>query len=271
MLSRDQTEGYLRRIGLDPIERLTRSSLERLHRRHLERVPFENLDILADRPLSLDLLDLRHKIVERGRGGFCYELNSLFGALLHSLGCSVTFVEARFLEAEGLSPRFDHLSLIVSVPGSGDRLLADVGCGKLSPPVPIPLFEQPEVLTRGGLGWQLWEDDRDGRVPKLTFAETPQALAAFADRCDHHEHHSDSYFRTNFVCTRHTGTGWISLTRTALTSVSGGVREERAIEEAQLPELLLERFGLSLDPPLGGGVVSVGGAVSGGVERARGT
>src|SRR4051794_33731222 len=70
-------------------------TLRALHRAHLYAVPFENLDIGRGRRLSLALPDLFDKIVTRRRGGFCYELNGLFGWLLESLGYRVTHLSAR--------------------------------------------------------------------------------------------------------------------------------------------------------------------------------
>lgn len=73
----------------------TAGTLRSLHRAHLLAVPFENLDIHLGRPIVLDEAAFFHKIVERQRGGFCYELNGLFAALLRQLGFDVTLLSAR--------------------------------------------------------------------------------------------------------------------------------------------------------------------------------
>lgn len=243
MLTASQTAGYLERIGASGLSPATREGLAEIHRRHLLSVPFENLDILAGRPISFAVASLYGKIVERRRGGFCYELNGLFSALLRAAGCIVDLVEARFLEADGtLSPRFDHLSLLVALPGGEQRLLADVGCGKLSPIVPLELREQPGTLVRGTHGWQL-----AGEPERLTFGEEPRTLDEFADRCDFHEHHADSFFRRGLVCTRRTQTGWISLSESAFSELADGVRSESPIDPSDVPALLADRFGLAPD------------------------
>ena len=73
--------GYLARIGCDLPARPTAETLRSLHRAHLLTVPFENLDIHMGRPIILDEAAFYRKVVNERRGGFCYELNGLFGWL----------------------------------------------------------------------------------------------------------------------------------------------------------------------------------------------
>src|SRR5499426_2805796 len=92
---------YLRRIGIaGPISSNPRT-LARLHRQHLYTVPFESLSIHLGQPIDLSEAALYDKIVRRRRGGFCYELNGLFAALLRELGFSVTLLSARVARADG--------------------------------------------------------------------------------------------------------------------------------------------------------------------------
>ena len=108
------------------------ATLAALHVAHLRTVPFENLDIHLGIPIVLDLDRLFEKIVLKRRGGFCYELNGLFGALLTALGFQVTLLSARVVGDDGaLGPEFDHMLLQVDCPADGDSVLwlADVGFG----------------------------------------------------------------------------------------------------------------------------------------------
>src|SRR5215210_4041066 len=88
------TKAYLRRIGysgpLDPCA----ETLRGLHRAHMLSVPFENLDIHLERVIVLDEDKLLSKVVGQRRGGFCYELNGAFAALLRALGFDVTMLAA---------------------------------------------------------------------------------------------------------------------------------------------------------------------------------
>lgn len=125
-------QAYLRRIryresmipGVDgPGIDLLRS----LHRAHLFTVPFENLDIPLGRKIVCDEARILHKIVNEHRGGFCYELNGAFAALLRALEFRVTLLSGRVARADGgYSPEFDHLTLRVDLE---EPWLADVGFG----------------------------------------------------------------------------------------------------------------------------------------------
>ena len=118
---------YLDRIGyLGPIEG-TAGNLRALHRAHLLTVPFENLDISLGREIVVEEEAILRKILELRRGGFCYELNSAFAALLRALGFSVTLLAARVARSDGREgPEFDHLTLRIDLE---EPWLADVGFG----------------------------------------------------------------------------------------------------------------------------------------------
>jgi N-hydroxyarylamine O-acetyltransferase len=124
-------EAYLQRIryhrplmpGVDPprvdpprVDPPSIDLLRALHRAHLFTVPFENLDISQGREILCDETSILHKIVNEHRGGFCYELNGAFAALLRALGFRVTLVSARVAREDGShGPEFDHLTLRVDL------------------------------------------------------------------------------------------------------------------------------------------------------------
>src|SRR5215831_2035740 len=115
---------YLRRIGTKHPGSSSAAALRALHKDHQLTVPFENLSIHLDEPISLNDADLIDKIVARRRGGFCYELNGAFALLLEALGFEVRRVAARVYGSDGLGPPFDHLALVGRDAG-GARWLAD--------------------------------------------------------------------------------------------------------------------------------------------------
>ncbi len=115
---------YLQRIGYDGPCKPTAEVLRQLHRAHMLAVPFENLDIPLGRPIVLSLPLLFEKIVQRRRGGFCYELNGLFAWLLQEIGFSLTMHSARVFSEGRPGPDFDHMLLLV---GTDEKLGADVG------------------------------------------------------------------------------------------------------------------------------------------------
>ena len=120
------TEAYLKRIGYGMSCEPTADTIWRLHRAHMLAVPFENLDIHLGHPIRLNIPSFFDKIVRRRRGGFCYELNGLFGWLLERLGFKVTLLSVRVVGEGQMGPEFDHLLLLVEL----DRyIIADVGFG----------------------------------------------------------------------------------------------------------------------------------------------
>jgi N-hydroxyarylamine O-acetyltransferase len=118
---------YLRRIGLEggPIADL--ASLRALHFAHATTIPFENLDIQMGLPIRLDLDSLQAKLVRRHRGGYCFEHNTLFLAVLKAVGFDVIPCEARVrLGVMEVLPR-THMLLLVRLEGA--TWLCDVGFG----------------------------------------------------------------------------------------------------------------------------------------------
>ena len=79
-------QAYLNRIRYAGPVAPTLETLRLLHRNHLETAPFENLDIWRSKPIVVDEDSFVRKVVKEHRGGFCYELNGAFAALLRALG-----------------------------------------------------------------------------------------------------------------------------------------------------------------------------------------
>ena len=102
---------YLKRIYYDGSLDVSAETLRKLQVAHLFNVPFENLSIHASEPIVLADEALFTKIVERRRGGFCYEANGLFAALLRAVGFNVSMLSAEVARSNGqFSPPFDHMA-----------------------------------------------------------------------------------------------------------------------------------------------------------------
>jgi arylamine N-acetyltransferase len=131
-----EVRAYLDRIGYHGTPDGSAAALEELQERHVHTVPYENFDILRHIPLSLEVPDLIEKIVVRRRGGYCFELNALFGWLLRELGYQVTDMMARFWRDEPNPPpkRRHH---VLKVRSGDDFYLCDVGVGGIVPRRPI--------------------------------------------------------------------------------------------------------------------------------------
>jgi len=129
-------EAYLARIGLagEKIP-LTKAGLDRVLWAHLCNVPFENLDLFDyDRKVDFGIEEMFEKVVEKKRGGYCFELNSVFMALLSAIGFEVYPVGVRIFMGgdEQNTPAIAHRASIIVI--DGKRYYADVGFGLTSAP-----------------------------------------------------------------------------------------------------------------------------------------
>lgn len=242
---------YLRRLGLDRPPSVDVEGLRALHVAHLRTFPFENLDIHLGRPIVLDGEAILAKLLDQGRGGYCYELNSAFGSLLVSLGFSVELLEARVYGGEAgdeVGIRFDHACLQVRLP-DGDRL-ADVGFGScFREPIRFTLGADqvdPTGTYRLAASVDDWLDlERDG-APQYRLSRTPRALVDFADGNHHQQTSPSSPFTKNTVCSLATEDGRVTLRGLQLIETAEGERSERDLTADQLGPVLADRFGIVL-------------------------
>lgn len=131
-------DAYCARINYTGSREPSLATLKGLHSGHVHSVPFENLDVFLGKPLSLRPNDLMAKIVTRKRGGYCYEVNSLFAMILQSLGFQVQCLLARVLfNLTAVYPR-SHQLLLVTV--DEQPWIADVGFGSCCLREPIRLI-----------------------------------------------------------------------------------------------------------------------------------
>jgi N-hydroxyarylamine O-acetyltransferase len=234
-------EAYLGRIGYTGPCAPDRETLRALHRAHLLAVPFENLDIHLGREIVLQESRFFQKIVHERRGGFCYELNGLFGALLRDLGFRVAMLSAGVArEAGGFGPEFDHMALLVELE---ERWLADVGFGEcFLEPLPLDRASGGEYrVARRGEEWTLLR----GETPQYRFTLAPHVLADYREMCRYHQTSPDSDFTRGRVVSLATPDGRITLTDTRLIVTRQGQREERAIAgAAEFADLCRRYIGL---------------------------
>src|SRR5436309_12586258 len=105
--------GYCRRLGFAGELKPDFHTLRALHIAHVGSIPFENVDVLLDRPILLDTTSLQQKLVVDRRGGYCFEQNCFFKDVLEAIGFSVTCLGARVLYGTtGIRPR-THMALLV--------------------------------------------------------------------------------------------------------------------------------------------------------------
>jgi len=242
---------FLRRIRFDGPVHVSPETLARLQEAFLLSVPFENLDIHLGRPISLERADIQRKIVGRRRGGFCYECNIVFNAVLHEIGFPVRMVSARMAGEDGFAPEFDHMALLVGLDG-GD-VLVDVGNGQ-SARVPLRLDGSDESRAEGidyrvgrhGSGFALLHRKPDDHwEPRYLFDTTARKTADFADMCRHHQTSPDSVFTGQRFVTMATPTGRVTLAGLRLSVEDGATRTETTLAtEDGFLEALDTHFGI---------------------------
>ena len=243
-------QAYLRRINYAGSTGPTAETLRALHLAHLRNVPFENLSIHAGEPIVLDDEALFTKIVERRRGGFCYEANGLFAALLRALGFDVTVLAAEDAGKDGsYSPPFDHMALMVALE---DRWLADVGFGD-SFLEPLLLDEETEqtqlqdafrIDHAGDYRIVMRREDGEWK-PHYRFKLQPYGYEDFAEMCRYHQTSPESHFTQKRICSRATETGRITLSDMRLIETIDGQREERTLDNPnEYEQILRDSFGV---------------------------
>lgn len=245
-------EEYLKRIGFTSPVAATIDTLRGLHRAHLLTVPFENLDIHLGRPILLSEESFLNKIVRNRRGGFCYELNGLFAALLRAIEFNVTLLSARVIDKDGQpGPEYDHLTLLIQLDG---RWLADVGFGD-SFLEPLS-FDNAGAQWRDGSAYRLTTEGSDWAMQRLhsgewktqyLFTLQPRELSEFSEMCRYHQTSPDSPFTRGRICSRATPDGGrITLSDMRLVITKGGERSESHLGGDEYDDALREHFGINL-------------------------
>lgn len=252
-LSNEQAAAYLARIGISGRPGPSAETLRELQVQHLRTVPFENLSIHLGEPISLDPDDMYAKIVDRRRGGFCYELNGLFALLLRTLRFDVDLLSCSVHMNRGFGPPFDHMALLVGIPGERARWLADVGFGRHSayPLRPDTAEDQDDpngvfrltTTPSGDIDVQL-----DGAM-KYRTETRPRALKDFEPTCWWQQTAPASHFRAGPVCSRLTDTfGMITLAERTVVTTEDGNRTERTLDsDADVLATYEKEFGFTLE------------------------
>lgn len=247
---------YLHLLGVQDPGVPDLEALTRLQQRHLLAVPFENLSVVAGEAILLDEELLVAKLLDRRRGGFCYELNGAFAWLLRQLGYHVTVIEGGVYSSETgrPGPQFDHMALIVDL---DRRYFVDVGFGDSArTPVALPDGEVEDVSGRYRLHCSATAsafalERRQARAwsPLVIFRQQPRQLPDFQDRCHYHCTDPRSTFvRRGPVVTRALRGGRITLTSDSLTITDhgGSKRRQKVAGRADFASFLGRHFGMDL-------------------------
>jgi N-hydroxyarylamine O-acetyltransferase len=258
--SQFELDAYLARIGYAGPRTATIDTLEAVHALHPAAIPFENLNPLLGWPVSLGVDSLQSKLVAGGRGGWCFEHNTLLRHALEALGFSVTSLAARVLwnAAPGspIGPR-SHMLLLVDL--DDELFIADVGFGgnvltaplRLEPRVAQFTPHEPHRLWPIESGFVLETCLSGEWMPLYRFSMEPQFPADYEVSNWFLCHHPSSFFRQILICARATADGRYTLRNNALAVHRNNGTERRTLADpAALRSSLENDFGLRLPESL---------------------
>jgi N-hydroxyarylamine O-acetyltransferase len=247
---------YLQRIKAEGIENPTYSFLSKLQEQHLFTVPFENLDIHRRKRIVLEESQIYQKIVVRGRGGFCYELNGLFCWLLRSLGFSVSMVSSQVYRSaeERFTPEFDHMVLLVDL---DNTYLVDVGFGDaFRIPIAMPDGMVEDIggkyrvrpVSAAHDRFVLQKQDKDNWQHLYCFSTRPRVISDFEEMCTYNQTSPESHFTQEIICTIATKNGRVSLSDKFLTITDGNSKRKITVDsDEDFKQKLRDHFEIQLN------------------------
>ncbi|HWU81038.1 MAG TPA: arylamine N-acetyltransferase [Caulobacter sp.] len=255
-------DAYFKRIGHDGPREPTMATLRAIAQNHPDAIPFENLDVLLGRGISLAPSDIDAKLIGAGRGGYCYEQNGLLKRVLQTLGFQVEGLMARvqWMVPEGAPPRpRSHQVLGVSL--DGETWLVDAGFGGCVLTAPLRLFsdqvqDSPNGKFRvvdaecGGVVERQVQADLSGRwAPLYQVAKGGWADVDYEQANYFTYTHPSSHFTWSMTVGRTTPTARYALKNNRFThrDVTGAVVEQRDLSVGELEATLRDVIGLPVE------------------------
>ncbi len=155
-----QLDQYLQRTGMNPADAIADlAGLQKLQLLQMKAVAFENIDVLTGQVPSLNDDEIWDKLLIQKRGGYCFELNHLFGHALDAIGFqSVSILGRVRMGAKVGGPRTHH-AFVVTI--NGTDWLADAGFGGPAPTLPVNL-DTTEIQDIRGELFRIGKDDASG-------------------------------------------------------------------------------------------------------------
>lgn len=243
---------YLKRLDV-PLELSAFSSLMRLQDAHLKKIPFENLDVIQKEPIYLNLKTMYAKVIGQGRGGYCYELNGLFQALLTELGYPARLISATVLRPNNEWAKADtHAAMIVELDQS---YLVDVGFGAMTPRIPVPLSGEAVHTNVGEIYkvekqtdhiFDLIRETKNASRVLYRFSSKSKQLIDFHEGCVFNQVSKDSTFTHTDILSLATEKGRVTLHDHLLTEVKGEEMTKSTLSTEEKEHVLTNIFGISL-------------------------
>ena len=238
---------YLKRINFSTSPIVDLKTLKALQNLHLQSIPFENLDIHFNNPIILNIERIYDKIVNKNRGGFCYELNGLFYHLLQQIGFEAKLISAEVFLKNGIySDEFDHMGIIAIT--EEQSYLVDVGFGKFSfGPLKIEIGKDLQdefgnfTFIQDGAYFIVCEIVNGELVPQYRFRQKERKLLDFEDMCNFHQTSASSHFKQNLVVSIVTESGRNTLTKNQFKTTSDGQVKVEEFDKNDF-EMMLQKY-----------------------------
>ena len=246
---------YFRRIGFTGTPSASIETVAGMMRCQLFSVPFENLDVQAGKIVSLVPEEIVSKIVgsepsERGRGGYCYEVNGLFAMALEALGIPYQLVAARPMFYPVRRPK-THMAIVATI--NGEQWLCDLGFGSYGIRAPMNLAAVGERIRQDDDTFML-EADGNGYVLKALvngewanqygFDLYPQEMLDFAPANFMNSTHPDAVFVQKPLVVMFNPNGRSILLGETLKVIENGETRQQELDQQQRDQVLAEVFGL---------------------------
>ena len=277
MYCKEQIQDYMERIHFHGEADLTKETLDKLIYAHQTAIPFENLDVYEyHKSISLKPEDLFQKMVTDRRGGYCFEMNGLFGYMLQSMGFDARpcLCRVMFGLTDSSQNLFDHRANIVML--DGKQYFCEVGIGGAMPPAAMELpagdgwvKDAPDIwrqmrgeefcirpiepgwygtMRRVQLDRDIYDDpfDRKERL-EVMFCTAEVHEMDFISLNYYLSQSDDSMFRQRRVVNLRTAHGYRALTNYTYREVNDGIRQEKELTPEERPDMLREKFGLNIN------------------------
>lgn len=250
-------DAYFKRVGYDGPRKVSLETLRELHQLHPQAIPFENLDPLLKRPVRLDPASLQAKLVAGGRGGYCFEHNTLFANVLRAIGFKVQEATARVRWSVPPGVRTPRTHCLLFVEAEGEDYLVDVGFGGNVLTAPLKLSSRAEQTTPHEPFRLVDEGNRVVEEAKINGAWTPLYAFDFADThpADYEmgnwftSAHPDSIFVNGLMGARAEPGRRYALrdNQLAVHTLNGGSEKRTLGSAGELRDALTDLFKLRLD------------------------
>lgn len=243
---------YLDFVGAGDAPRADVEALRRLHLAHRETFLFENISIQTGGRISLAVDDLQRKFLDEGRGGYCFEHNTLFAAVLADVGFRPVTLLGRV--RRGPPERWCRTHMVLRVAIGDQTWLADVGFGAAGLIEPMPL-DHGAVSRQGGFEYALRREEhvwilsvRDGSstMDLYEFSEEPQTPWDVEVANHFTSTHPDSVFRRTLTIQRTQRDERVALRNYVITRYRDGSSVDEPLERSRLHHAARELLGIVL-------------------------